>query len=170
MIDIKRTPPANATRAIAGWAAVAISTTLGPFWAFWGSIENFHEGWFYPDPWRNLVLMTVQYLPWMFVPIAAGLLGLWRRALGVAAHVLLAAGAFWLFGIRSADHASGHSHPRPRRPLRLWHAWQRAVGPTHPDRRAGADRAYRIAYNGDVHAMLKKWGPPYMACRCVKMP
>src|SRR5262249_2186778 len=42
----------------------------------------------------------VQYLPWMFLPMAAGLLALWRRPFGFAAHVLLAGGALWLFGIR----------------------------------------------------------------------
>jgi hypothetical protein len=87
-------------RRIAGWTGVALSTALSSFWAFWGSIENFHEGWYYRELWRNLGLMAVQYLPWMFIPMAAGLLGLWRPTVGVAAHVALATGVFWLFDIR----------------------------------------------------------------------
>lgn len=29
-------------------------------------------------------------------------------------------------------------------------------------------RALRIVYNGQVHAMEKRWGPGYFACRCVR--
>lgn len=67
-------------------------------WAFWGSIENFHEGWYYREWWRNVGLAVVQYLPWMFVPMTAAALALWRTWAGVAAHVMLAIGAFQLFG------------------------------------------------------------------------
>ena len=31
---------------ILGWVAVSISTGIAGLWALWGSIENFHEGWF----------------------------------------------------------------------------------------------------------------------------
>jgi hypothetical protein len=84
-------------RRILGWTAVVLSTVLSCFWAFWGSIENFHEGWYYRELWRNLGLMAVQYLPWMFIPMAAGLIGLWRPAIGVAVHLALATGILWLF-------------------------------------------------------------------------
>jgi hypothetical protein len=81
--------------------AVTLSTALSAFWAVWGSIENFHEGWYQRETWRNLALMLVQYLPWMFVPMVAGLLALWRRPAGALAHGALAAAALWLFGLRS---------------------------------------------------------------------
>lgn len=84
-------------RLILGWTAVLLSTVLSSFWAFWGSIENFHEGWYYRELWRNLGLMAVQYLPWMFIPMVAGLVGLWRPAVGVVVHLALATGIFWLF-------------------------------------------------------------------------
>jgi hypothetical protein len=89
-------------RQVAGWIAVLTSTALSCVWAFWGSIENFHEGWYYPDLWRNLALMAVQYLPWMLIPMTAGLLALWRPWVGVGAHLSLAGGAVWLFGTDSA--------------------------------------------------------------------
>jgi len=85
-------------RLVVGWIAVAISTLLSCLWAFWGSIENFHEGWYYPELWRNVALMFVQYIPWMFIPMAAALLVLWRRWIGVAAHAALAVGVLWRFG------------------------------------------------------------------------
>ena len=77
---------------------MALSTALSAFWAFWGSNESFHEGWYFRETWRNVALMLVQYLPWMFVPMTAGLLALWRWPAGLVAHGALAAGALWLFG------------------------------------------------------------------------
>src|SRR6185503_833418 len=92
-------------RRFAGWTAVATSTAVSSFWAFWGSIENFHEGWYHRELWRNLALAAVQYLPWMFIPLGAGLAGLWRPAAGVAIHAGFAAGALWLFGLPSVGAA-----------------------------------------------------------------
>ena len=67
-------------RQIAGWAAVSISTLIACFWAFWGSDENFHEGWFFPSVWKNIGLMFVQYLsPMLIVMLASILALLWPR-------------------------------------------------------------------------------------------
>ena len=93
----------NATtrsRLWAGWLAVVLSTSLSSFWAFWGSIENFHEGWYFPSVLRNVGLKLVQYLPWMLLPMAAAVLGLWRPVAGVVAHGVMAGAAIWLFGLR----------------------------------------------------------------------
>jgi len=87
-------------RWIAGWIAVLVSTAASMLWAFWGSIENFHEGWYFRDLSRNLELAVVQYLPWMFVPMLAALCALSRRWLGVVVHLAFAAGAVALFGWR----------------------------------------------------------------------
>ena len=32
-------------RQIAGWISVSLSMVITCFWAFWGIVENFHEGW-----------------------------------------------------------------------------------------------------------------------------
>ena len=85
-------------RVTAGWVAVLLSTGLCSLWALWGNLENFHEGWYFRELSRNVGLMFVQYLPWMFVPMVAALLALWRPPVGVVAHVALAGGALWLFG------------------------------------------------------------------------
>ena len=55
------------TKNVLGWIAVAVSTLFAGIWAFWGSIENFHEGWFYESFWLNVGLMLVQY--WLFALI-----------------------------------------------------------------------------------------------------
>lgn len=47
---------------IAGWAAVILSVTILCFWAFWGINENFHEGWYDRNVWKNVALMFIQYL------------------------------------------------------------------------------------------------------------
>ncbi len=68
-------------RLCAGWAAVALSTAALCFWAFWGAAEAFHEGWYFRDLWRNLVLTWVQYLSpalLILVPVVVALR--WRRA------------------------------------------------------------------------------------------
>ena len=54
-------------RQIAGWIAVVFSTAVTSFWAFWGIIENFHEGWYYDSWLSNVGLMLVQYLGPMLI-------------------------------------------------------------------------------------------------------
>ena len=122
-------------RQVAGWAAVFISTLVACFWAFWGSNENFHEGWFSASIWQNIALMFVQYFSPMLIVIlmsvlalrwplfalpllgmfAAGAILLFRVNAGVAilfAIFLLALGALYRFG-----------RPQPRR----W-AWRCVIG------------------------------------------
>jgi len=68
-------------RLVAGWSAVVLSTAALCFWAFWGSAEAFHEGWYFRDLWRNLFLTYIQYLSpalLILVPVVVALR--WRRA------------------------------------------------------------------------------------------
>lgn len=108
-------------RQIVGWLAVSVSITVAGFWAFWGSIENFHEGWFHSSLGQNLLLMFVQYLspmlivilissivvrlPWLALPAFAGsaVLVLWRfrgsrAAIMLIAIPLMALGLLYHFG------------------------------------------------------------------------
>jgi hypothetical protein len=50
-----------------GWIAVSISTLFICFWAGWGIIENFHEGWYFESPLSNLGLLLAQYLSPMLI-------------------------------------------------------------------------------------------------------
>ena len=65
---------------VLGWVGVSASVCIGCFWAFWGSIENFHEGWFHPSLCQNLELMVVQYLsPMLVIMITSSIALLWPR-------------------------------------------------------------------------------------------
>jgi hypothetical protein len=85
-------------RQIVGWVAVGFSLAITCLWAFWGGIENFHEGWYY-DSWaQNLALMFAQYLSPMLVFMAASLLSVARPRAGAMLPAL--AGAALLFYFR----------------------------------------------------------------------
>jgi hypothetical protein len=84
-------------RQIAGWLAVSISVGVACFWAFWGSIENFHEGWFSSSVWQNIALMLVQYLsPMLAVMLVSGVVLRWPR-LALPVFEASALGAAWFF-------------------------------------------------------------------------
>jgi len=88
-------------RQIAGWAAVSISTAVASFWAFWGSIENFHEGWYFAGVWQNLELMFVQYLSLMLIVMLVSAVALaWPRT-SIPLFGLIALAAAWLFHWRN---------------------------------------------------------------------
>ncbi len=59
-------------RSILGWIAVGLITLVASCWAFWGTLENFHEGWWYPSLLENLALMLVQYLSFSLIIIMIG--------------------------------------------------------------------------------------------------
>ena len=48
---------------IIGWSAVALATVAATFWAFWGVIEAFHEGWCKPQLWMRLLQLLAYLAP-----------------------------------------------------------------------------------------------------------
>ena len=74
---------------VAGWLAVALSTLVTCLWAFWGIIENFHEGWFYDSFLSNVGLMFVQYLSPMIIFLSLTLLAIAFPRLGAMAYALV---------------------------------------------------------------------------------
>jgi hypothetical protein len=67
-------------RQVVGWVAVSISVVVACFWAFWGSIENFHEGWYHSSLLQNIGLMIAQYLGPMLVVMLLSMIVLrWPR-------------------------------------------------------------------------------------------
>ena len=82
---------------ILGWIAVAISALFAAVWAYWGTIENFHEGWYSPSLLDNLGMLFFQY--WS-VPIAYMLLAVlslsWPK-IGLLLHAVLAGFSAWFF-------------------------------------------------------------------------
>jgi hypothetical protein len=83
---------------IVGWIAVGISTVITCFWAVWGIIENFHEGWYYESLLSNLGLMFVQYLSPMLIFMGVTLISIFWPRVGAGLHGILALGVAWFFG------------------------------------------------------------------------
>ena len=84
-----------------GWIAVGISSAVSSFWAFWGIIENFHEGWYYESLWLNLGLMFAQYLSPMLIFVAITLVSIFLPRIGSGLHVILALFMIWFFNAAS---------------------------------------------------------------------
>ncbi|HUI66020.1 MAG TPA: DUF1566 domain-containing protein [Bacteroidota bacterium] len=77
------------TRSVVGWIATIVSTLMAAFWAFWGSIETFHEGWYYHSFWKNIGLAFAQYLSPMMLFILLGVAALrWPRLGGFCCALL----------------------------------------------------------------------------------
>jgi len=84
-------------RQIVGWSAVGFSTAITCIWAFWGIIENFHEGWYYDSWLSNMGLMFVQYLSPMFIFMGVTLISIFWPRFGGSLHAILALLAIWFF-------------------------------------------------------------------------
>ncbi len=74
-------------RQIAGWIAVGLSTAITCVWAFWGIIENFHEGWYNESLLSNVGLMFVQYLSPMLIFMGVTLISISWPRFGGGLHV-----------------------------------------------------------------------------------
>jgi len=84
-------------RQIVGWIAVGLSTAITCLWAFWGIIENFHEGWYYASWLSNVGLMLVQYLSPMLIFMGVTLISIFWPRFGGGLHVIFALLAAWFF-------------------------------------------------------------------------
>jgi hypothetical protein len=80
--------PRSSKRQVAGWLAVVLSTSVACFWAFWGIIENFHEGWFHDSFLLNVGLMFIQYLGPMIIFISLTLLAIAFPRIGGTTYAL----------------------------------------------------------------------------------
>lgn len=84
-------------RQIVGWIAVCLSIIITCFWAFWGIIENFHEGWYYASWLSNIGLMFAQYLSPMLIFMGVTLISIYWPRFGGSLHVIFALLAVWFF-------------------------------------------------------------------------
>lgn len=91
--------PNGNRRQIVGWIAVALSIIITCFWAAWGIIENFHEGWYYESLLSNLGLMFAQYLAPMLIFLAVTLISIAWPRLGAGLHGILALLVAWFFQV-----------------------------------------------------------------------
>ena len=84
-------------RNVTGWIAVGLSIAVTCFWAFWGIVENFHEGWYYESWLSNVGLMFAQYLSPMLIFMIVTLVAIvWPRT-GAGLHAIIAVAAIWFF-------------------------------------------------------------------------
>jgi hypothetical protein len=158
----------TAFRRVLGWIAVGLSVAITSFWAYWGIIENFHEGWYHETLAANLGLMLAQYLSPMLGFIVLTMVALSWPRIGAALHAAAAAVAAWFF--HGASNAGAllialplvglgvlywFGRPRPRRLARAL-----AVGlPALTLVLAGTAPAVRVAHrfdDGRLEARLVK--------------
>jgi hypothetical protein len=84
-------------RQIAGWIAEGFSILITCGWAFWGIVENFHEGWYYESFLSNLGLMFAQYLSPMLIFMGVALISIFWPRSGAGLHGIVAILAAWFF-------------------------------------------------------------------------
>jgi hypothetical protein len=144
-------------RAFAGWTAVGVSTLIAAFWAYWGSIEAFHEGWYFHSFWKNIGLTFAQYLSPMMIFVLLALASIRFPRIGALLHIMLGF-AIPLFVVRTSAALMFIAAPlivlgllylwgRPR-PLRLAYACA-AILPFSVALVCGAPSAYRVANRVD---------------------
>lgn len=89
------------SKQVVGWLAVSITLLVSGIWAYWGSVENFHEGWYSVIFWENLFLLICQYLLFAIIFVLLALVILrWKKA-GLVLHIL--AGVFCIFFFNGAS-------------------------------------------------------------------
>ncbi|MFN2217821.1 MAG: DUF1566 domain-containing protein [Anaerolineae bacterium] len=84
-------------RQAVGWIAVGLSVAIACVWAFWGIIENYHEGWYYGSLLSNIGLMFAQYLSPMLIFMGVALASISWPRIGAALHVIMALAVAWFF-------------------------------------------------------------------------
>ena len=75
---------------IMGWIAVGMSTVITCFWAFWGIIENYHEGWYSKSILSNIGMMFIQYLSPMLIFMVVTLISIYWPRVGGILHGIFA--------------------------------------------------------------------------------
>jgi hypothetical protein len=80
---------------ILSWASILLSIAITCFWAFWGIIENFHEGWYYESFFQNIGLMFLQYLSPMIIAMVLSLIAIRNHKIG--ALIYLVSGAIFSY-------------------------------------------------------------------------
>lgn len=70
------------------WIAIAITCIFSCFWAFWGIIENFHEGWYYKSLTMNIGMMLFQYLIFTLVFTTLGVIAIRWKKVGTVLFIL----------------------------------------------------------------------------------
>ena len=84
-------------KSIIGWIAVSITTIFSSVWAYWGAIENFHEGWYSTSIWESLFMLFFQYLLFAIIFVSLAVFILRWKKIGLALLFIAAAFSYWFF-------------------------------------------------------------------------
>lgn len=76
---------------IIGWIGVGITLIFSGLWAYWGTVENFHEGWYSKSIWENLFMFVFQYLLFAILFVLLATVTLKWKFIGLLLHLVLAA-------------------------------------------------------------------------------
>lgn len=93
-------------RKITGWAAVVLITVVASFLSFWGMIENFHEGWWYPSLFERVGVMFVQYLSFAIVTVLIGVIAVCWPRIGGGILLVITTWFIWEFIAPRVPHMS----------------------------------------------------------------
>lgn len=84
-------------KSIIGWIGVSITTIFSSVWAYWGAIENFHEGWYSTSIWENLFMLFFQYLLFTIIFVSLAVIILKWKKIGLVLHFITAVFSYWFF-------------------------------------------------------------------------
>ncbi len=82
---------------IIGWIAISITIIISSLWAYWGSIENFHEGWYSKSIFENIFMLVFQYSLVTVIFIVLAEIALSWKKIGLILHLALAGFCVWFF-------------------------------------------------------------------------
>jgi hypothetical protein len=82
---------------IIGWIGVFITVSVSSVWAYWGAIENFHEGWYSTSIWENLFMLFFQYLLFTIIFVSLAVIILRWKKIGLLLHFIVAIVSVWFF-------------------------------------------------------------------------
>jgi hypothetical protein len=64
------------------WITISFSILTACFWAYWGIIENFHEGWYHISFKQKIMLMFIQYLAPVIITVTLSLIAIVNNRAG----------------------------------------------------------------------------------------
>ncbi|MBL7852019.1 MAG: hypothetical protein JNN04_14045, partial [Cyclobacteriaceae bacterium] len=76
-------------RKILGWLFLAILTSLISFWAFWGIVESFYEGWYFTSFIDNCWLTVSRYLLPVWILLIPGTISIHYKKIGTIIFIVL---------------------------------------------------------------------------------
>jgi len=82
---------------IIGWIGVGVTLIFSSIWAYWGTIENFHEGWYSASIWENLFMLIFQYLLFTIIFVLLATITLKWKTIGLLLHLALGGFCIWFF-------------------------------------------------------------------------